>query len=494
MIETDSDWEALIGLEVHVQLNTRSKLFSRTPNENEANLPNQNANLVDLAYPGTLPVLNHAALEHAVRFGIAIDAPISEVCVFDRKTYFYPDLPKGYQISQFSQPIVGAGMFQLWLGDDQTKPIRIREAHLEEDAGKSIHDRFAGKTALDFNRAGTPLLEIVTEPDLNTAKEAVACFRQIHALVVWLGMCSGKLFEGAMRCDANISVRRGGESNFGTPVELKNLNSFKFLDRALSFEFKRHVELLSTGREVQRETRMFDPATNITKPMRHKEQQEVYRYFPEPDLPPIPISTCYVDEIASHMPELPTIRRQRFIECFGLASEIAYRLTLQKPMADFFEATLKLCNEPFTTANWILGDLTAVINLEHSWSENISITPEQLAQLIIRIKDESISISTGKALIRRLWGTELDVDQVIREQGLLQISDDCQISNWIAKVVEDNVELFPSLLNGQEKLYEYFIGQVMRMSGGKANPQQVRRSLEKQVLAYTEQHSPDKSC
>ena len=491
MTKTNSDWEVVIGLEVHVQLNTRSKLFSCAPMERVSNVPNQNANLVDLAFPGTLPVLNQAVLEKAIRFGLAIDAPVAGECIFDRKNYFYPDLPKGYQISQFSEPIVGSGVFQLWLEGGQSKPIQIRQVHLEEDAGKSIHDRFTDKTALDFNRAGSPLLEIVTEPMLNSSTEAVACFRQLHALVVWLGLCTGKLYQGAMRCDANVSLRPRGRDRFGIPVELKNLNSFKILDKALRWEINRQSLLLSAGKEVQQETRFFDPAAHTTRPMRRKELQKNYRYFRDPDLPPIPISTAFVNSIAASMPELPAVRRKRFMDSFGLAPESAYRLTLYKPIADLFEATNKTCNQPKMTANWILGELNAVMKLERSEPENISITHEQLAQLIMRVNDGTISMTTGKELLREVWGTEHEIDQVIRKQNLSQVSYEDQISNWVVEVLEKNFELLPDLMNGEQKLYEYLIGQVMKISRGKANPHQVRKSLENHVLEHRRQCSSD---
>ena len=494
MSAVNSVWEAAIGLEVHVQLNTRTKLFSRTSNEDVLALPNQNANLVDLGFPGTLPVLNQAALAQAIRFGVAIEAPIAKVCTFDRKNYFYPDLPKGYQISQFSQPIVGTGVFHLWLRDDQTKPIRIRQAHLEEDAGKSIHDRFPDATALDFNRAGMPLLEVVTEPDLNTPSEAVSCFRQLHALVVWLDLCTGKLNEGAIRCDANVSLRAQGEGSYGTPSEIKNLNSFKFLEKALRYEIHRQTELLSTGKAVQRETRLYDPASDTTQPMRRKEQQEDYRYFPDPDLPPIPVSKSFITQIASNTLELPAPRRDRFIHEFGLAPERAYRLTLERPLADLFETTTKLCNAPEATAKWILGEFTAVLKLKHSHAQNFPISPDQLAQIIVRVKDGTISLSTGKKLLRELWDTELDVDHVIRTKELVQVSDSDQISTWVAQVIDDNLQLIPNLLNGEEKLYEYFIGQVMNISRGKANPQQVRKSLERKFNVQSQQLSAKKTA
>ncbi len=491
MTKTNSDWEAVIGLEVHVQLNTRSKLFSRTPIESESDLPNQNANLVDLAFPGTLPVLNQAVLEKAIRFGLAIDAPVAGECVFDRKNYFYPDLPKGYQISQCSEPIVGSGVFQLWLADGQSKPIQIRQVHLEEDAGKSIHDRFTDKTALDFNRAGSPLMEIVTEPELNSSMEAVACFRQLRALVVWLDLCTGKLYQGAMRCDANVSLRPRGHERFGTPVELKNLNSFKFLDKALRSEIDRQSSLLSAGKEVRQETRCFDLATNTTHPMRRKEQPKDYRYFRDPDLPPIPISTAFVKRIATSTPELPAARRKRFMDSFGLEPESAYRLTLYKPIADLFEATNEICNQPKITANWILGELNAVMKLEHSEPKNVSVKHEQLAQLIMRVNDGTISMTTGKKLLREVWGNEHEIDQVIRKRSLAQVSDDDKISNWVAEVLEKHFELLPDLMSGEQKLYEYLIGQVMKISRGKANPHRVRKSLENHVLEHRRQNYSD---
>ena len=474
--------EAVIGLEVHVQLNTRTKLFSRAPNAETSAFPNQSANLVDLGYPGTLPVFNQAALRHAIRFGAAIDAPIASVCAFERKHYFYPDLPKGYQISQYSHPIVGAGRFQLWLNDGLTKTIRIRRAHLEEDAGKSIHDRLPNATVLDFNRAGTPLLELVTEPDLQTAQEAVACFRQLRALVIWLDVGTGNLNEGAMRCDANVSLRPRGSDKHGTVIELKNLNSFKFLEKGVQYEIERQASLLSAGTEVRRETRSFDPVTGRTKHLRRKEQTQEYRYFPDPDLPAVPVSEELISQISSSIPELPWTMRDRFVSEYGLASDTAYRLTLEKPVAELFEATAKLCGDPQVTANWILGELTALQKTLPSQTQKFSVSAKQLAQLIVRVKDGTVSSNTGKELLKKLSQAELNLDQVIRTNDMTQISDWDQIAIWTKRVVEENQELIPKLLNGEEKLYEFLIGKVMELSHGKADPQIVRESVERLVL------------
>ncbi|MYC25259.1 MAG: Asp-tRNA(Asn)/Glu-tRNA(Gln) amidotransferase subunit GatB [Gammaproteobacteria bacterium] len=483
MNEVASKWEAVIGLEVHVQLNTRTKLFSRTRNGDVSAAPNQSASLVDLAYPGTLPVLNQTALTHAVKFGAAIDGSIAKVCLFDRKHYFYPDLPKGYQISQYSHPIVSSGVFNLWNENGQAKAVRIRRVHLEEDAGKSIHDRLPNETVLDFNRAGTPLLEIVTEPDLRTPSEAATCLRQLHALVIWLGLCSGNLNEGAIRCDANVSLRHRGSNRYGTVCELKNLNSFKFLKRALRYEIERQVAVLSGGASVQRETRSYDPASGSTISLRPKEQQEEYRYFPDPDLPPIPISDEFTSQIKTSMPELPETVRDRFVKVYGLATDQAYRLTLEKPLAELFEATAKLCKDPQLAANWILGEVIAIRKRTQPQTPKITITATQLAQLIERVKDGTLSLNTGKELVGRLWATDLDLDEIVKTHDITQISDRDQISEWSAKVVDENQELIPKLLDGEEKLYEYFIGQVMRLSRGKANPHLVRQALERLVLA-----------
>lgn len=493
MSEVDSKWEAVIGLEVHVQLNTQTKLFSRARNGDVSAAPNKNASLIDLAYPGTLPVLNQKALSHAIRFGAAIDGSIAKVCSFERKHYFYPDLPKGYQISQYSQPVVGSGVFNLWYDDGQTKAVRIRRAHLEEDAGKSIHDRLSNSTVLDFNRAGTPLLEIVTEPDLHTPSEASACLRQIHALVTWLGLCSGNLNEGAIRCDANVSLRPHGSISYGTACELKNLNSFKFLKKALQYEIERQGTVLSTGAAVQRETRSYDPTSGSTRSIRQKEQHEEYRYFPDPDLPPIPISEQFISQIKSSLPDLPATVRDRFVRNFGLTPDKAYRLTLEKPLAELFEATAELCGDPQGTANWILGEVTALRKCMQSQTKNIGISARQLAQLIERVNDGTLSSNTGKDLVRKLWDTNLDLDEIVRTHDITQISNRDQISNWATKVVEENKELVPKLRDGEEKLYEYFIGQVMRLSRGQANPQLARQALERLVLAEEKHYSADKN-
>ena len=491
MIEVDSKWEAVIGLEVHVQLNTRTKLFSQARNGDVTAAPNQNANLVDLAYPGTLPVLNLAALTHAIRFGAAIDGSIARVCSFERKHYFYPDLPKGYQISQYSQPIVGAGVFNLWFEDGQTKTVRIRRAHLEEDAGKSIHDWLPDSTALDFNRAGTPLLEIVTEPDLHTPLEAAMFLRQLHALVIWLDLGSGNLYEGAVRCDANVSLRPKGNKNLGTACELKNLNSFKFLKNALRYEFDRQVAVLSTGASVRRETRSYDPVSGSTRSMRPKEQDRDYRYLPDPDLPPISISETTISEIRSNMPELPATVRDRFLRNFNLTPDQAYRLTLEKPLAELFEATTELCKDPQTTANWILGKVTAIRKRKQSRAQDIPISARQLSQLIERVKDGTLGFNTGKELLGKFWDTNQDLDQIIKTHDITQISDRDQISRWAARVVEENEELIPKLINGEEKLYEYFIGQVMKLSRGKANPQLVRQALQRLVTMEDKHNSSE---
>lgn len=489
MTEGDSQWEAVIGLEVHVQLNTRTKLFSRTRNGDLSAAPNQNANLVDLAYPGTLPVLNQAAIAHAIRFGAAIDGSIARVCSFERKHYFYPDLPKGYQITQYSEPIVGSGVFNLWFEEGHTKAVRIRRAHLEEDAGKSIHDRLPDSTLLDFNRAGTPLLEIVTEPDLRTPLEAAMFLRQLHALVIWLGLGSGNLYEGALRCDANVSLRPHGNQSFGTACELKNLNSFKFLKNALRYEIDRQATVLSNGASVQRETRSYDPVSGSTRMMRPKEQHGEYRYFPDPDLPPIPISETTVAEIKTSMPELPESVRDRFVRNFNLKPDQAYRLTLEKPIAELFEATAKICKDPQATANWILGEVTATRKRKQIQSQDIPISATQLSQLIERVKDGTLGFNTGKDLVGKLWETNQDLDQIIKTHDITQISDRDQISVWAERVAQENEELIPKLLNGEEKLYEYFIGQVMKLSRGKANPQLVRQALQRLVTMEDKHNS-----
>ncbi|MYF37360.1 MAG: Asp-tRNA(Asn)/Glu-tRNA(Gln) amidotransferase subunit GatB [Gammaproteobacteria bacterium] len=491
MKEVAPNWEAVIGLEVHVQLNTRSKLFSRASNKRTTTLPNQSAGLVDLAYPGTLPVLNRSALELAIRFGAAINSPIARVCSFERKNYFYPDLPKGYQISQNSQPIVGAGVFHLWLEDGRSKAVRISQVHLEEDAGKSIHDRLSNATVLDFNRAGTPLLEIVTEPDLRTPTEAVACFRQLRALVIWLDLCSGRLDEGAMRCDANVSLRTRGSKDYSTSVELKNLNSYKFLEKGLQYELERQATLLSNGNTVERETRSYNPASGRTESMRRKEKSEEYRFFPDPDLPPIPISEEFISRIRSSLPELPASMRDRFVEKYGLAPDIAYRLTLERSRAELFEATVKLCAAPHEAANWILGELTAIQKTQPSPPRKTSVSAKQLALLITRVKDGTISSNTGKELLRTLWETNLDIDEVIKTEDMSQISDSDQVELWTKTVIDENLELIPRLLKGEEKLYEFFIGSVMKKSRGKANPHLVRQSLERRMLKQCKDRSTE---
>ena len=475
-------WEIVVGLEIHAQLATRSKIFSASSTAFGA-APNSQASAVDIALPGVLPVLNKAAVEYAIRFGLAVGADIPPRSVFARKNYFYPDLPKGYQISQMDDPIVQGGRVTI-VTEQGDKQVRLTRAHLEEDAGKSLHGDYPGTTGIDLNRAGTPLLEIVSEPELRGAAEAVAYARTVHGLVTWLGICDGNMQEGSFRCDANVSVRPMGSETFGTRCEIKNLNSFRFLERAILFEAQRQIELLEDGGRVRQETRLYDADRDETRTMRSKEDAFDYRYFPDPDLLPVVVDDAWKAKIAASMPELPQAMRARWVEQYGLSAYDAGILTSNRVMAEYFEALVqvvggtgaaKLC------ANWMMGELLAALNrYELPFSAN-PVTVDRLAQLIQRVQDGTLSGKLGKTVFDALWQNEGEVDAIIEARGLRQVSD----STALAVVLDEVLAAFPAQVAdyraGKEKMLGFLMGQAMKLSGGRANPQQLNDMLLKKL-------------
>ncbi len=472
-----SGWETVIGLEIHAQLATRSKIFSGASTAFGAP-PNTQACAVDLGLPGVLPVLNREAVNMALRFGVAIEAEIAERSVFARKNYFYPDLPKGYQISQFELPIVGPGHVYITLDDGERKEIGITRAHLEEDAGKSMHDLFPEQSGIDLNRAGTPLLEIVSEPDMRSAQEAVAYARKIHSLVRYLEICDGNMQEGSFRCDANVSVRRRGESELGTRTELKNINSFRFLERAINFEIERQVDLIEDGGRVVQETRLYDAERDETRSMRSKEEANDYRYFPDPDLLPVAITADDLERTRASLPELPEQKKQRYIDELGLSDYNAELLTASRDTALFFEAALAAApGQCAPLANWILGDLGGALNKAGLEINASPISPEALAQLVERIADDTISGKIAKEVFEAMWQGEGGADEIIEARGLRQITDSGAIETIIDAVIEANPEQVEQFRAGKEKVLGFFVGQVMKQTQGKANPGRVNALL-----------------
>jgi aspartyl-tRNA(Asn)/glutamyl-tRNA(Gln) amidotransferase subunit B len=473
------EWETVIGLEVHVQLATRSKIFSVASTAFGAP-PNTQASPVDLGLPGVLPVLNRDAVRMAVTFGLAIGATINRESRFDRKNYFYPDLPKGYQISQFEEPIVGAGALELALSDGTTMRVGITRAHLEEDAGKSMHEDFAGMTGIDLNRAGMPLLEIVSEPDLRSAEQAAAYFREMHALVRYLRICDGNLNEGSMRCDANVSIRPRGETALGERTEIKNLNSFRFLEQAINAEIARQIELREAGEPIVRETLLYDPARNQTRPMRSKELSDDYRYFPEPDLLPVVLEDAFVDAVRATLPELPSQKRVRYQEALGLGAYDATVLTAEPDVAAYFEAVAAASGESKLAANWVMGDLAGALNRHDLDIVDSPVSPDHLAALIRRIQDGTISTKIAKTLFDLLWeraDASVDVDALIDEQGLRQVSDTRALEALVQQVIADNPKSVADYKAGKEKALGALVGRVMKATQGKANPRQLNDLL-----------------
>jgi len=473
-------WETVIGLEIHSQLSTKSKIFSGASTSFGAE-PNTQACAVDLGLPGVLPVLNKEAVMMALRFGLAVNAKINQHSIFARKNYFYPDLPKGYQISQFEIPIVGQGEIEISIAEGDTKMIGITRAHLEEDAGKSIHDMYKDFTAIDLNRAGTPLLEIVSEPDMSNAKEAVAYAKKIHALVQYIGICDGNMQEGSFRCDANVSIRKKGAKELGTRTELKNINSFKFLEKAINLEVERQQDVLEDGEEVVQETRLYDDMKNETRSMRSKEEANDYRYFPDPDLLPVDIDDALLLQIKSALPELPTEKKSRYISEFGLNSYDAENLTSQKAFADFFESMLYEKAEAKLSANWIMGELSAALNKNQMNIKDSPISAKELSGLVKRITDETISGKIAKDVFMTMWECQRSADEIIESQGLKQMTDIAAIEPIIDKVIANNSTQVEQYRAGNKKLLGFFVGQVMKETQGKANPKQVNQLLNEKL-------------
>jgi len=473
-----ASWEVVIGLEVHAQLATDSKIFSGASTAYGAE-PNTQACLVDLGYPGVLPVLNEEVVRMACKFGLAVNATVAPRSIFARKNYFYPDLPKGYQISQFELPIVEHG--ELFIADDDgnDKRIGITRAHLEEDAGKSIHEGLDRYSGIDLNRAGTPLLEIVSEPDLRSAKEAIAYMRKIHAIVRYLDISDGNMQEGSFRCDANVSVRPRGQEELGTRSELKNLNSFRFVEKAINFEIERQIDVLEDGGEVVQETRLYDSARDETRPMRSKEEANDYRYFPDPDLLPVEIGENYIEQVRQTLPELPDAKRQRFVSDYDIREEDAGILTMSRALADYFEAVAAAVEtKPQVAANWVIGDLSGALNKEGIEIEESRVSTQHLAGLINRIHDNTISGKIAKEVFEAMWGGEGSADEVIEARGLKQITDTSAIEAIVDKVIEANPGQVAEYKAGKDKLIGFFVGQVMKETGGKANPGQVNEILK----------------
>ncbi|GBL45692.1 aspartyl-tRNA(Asn) amidotransferase subunit B [Sulfuriferula multivorans] len=473
-------WEIVIGLEVHTQLSTSSKIFSGASTAFGA-APNTQACAVDIALPGVLPVLNKGAVERAVQLGLAIGGHISRRSVFARKNYFYPDLPKGYQISQMELPVVEGGSLTIQVGETE-KTVRITRAHLEEDAGKSLHEDFHGMTGIDLNRAGTPLLEIVSEPDMRGSAEAVAYAKTLHSLVVWLGICDGNMQEGSFRCDANVSVRRMGETELGKRCEIKNLNSFRFLEHAIDYEARRQIEIIEDGGVVRQETRLYDPDRNETRTMRSKEDAHDYRYFPDPDLLPLVISEEWIERTRAAMPELPEAMRSRFVTQYGLPVYDAGLLTASKALAAYYEALVAAVGgEAKTCANWVMGDLSAALNRNELDIADSPVSSRQLAALIQRITDGTLSGKLAKEVFEALWQGEGEVDVVIEARGLKQVSDSGAIEAIVDAILAANPNQVAEYRSGKDKMFGFFVGQAMKAMKGKANPQQLNDILKRKL-------------
>ncbi len=468
-------YEVVIGLETHAQLSTQSKIFSGSSTRFGA-APNTQASAVDLALPGTLPVLNRGAVERAIRFGLAVGATVAPQSIFARKNYFYPDLPKGYQISQYETPVVQGGALEFYVGDALHK-VNLTRAHLEEDAGKSLHEDYAGQTGIDLNRAGTPLLEIVTEPDMRSSAEVVAYARALHALVVWLDICDGNMQEGSFRCDANVSVRRPG-APFGTRREVKNLNSFKFLQQAIEFETQWQISLIEDGRSVKQATVLFDPGSGETRAMRSKEDAQDYRYFPDPDLPPLVIAPEWIERVRAEMPELPQAMATRFQQVHGLPEYDASLMTQSKALAAYFEAATDACGQPKLVTNWLMGEISRRLNAESLSIDASPVTAHTLGALISRIADGTISNNGARQVFDSLWGGASDVDAVIEASGLKQMSDTGALEAIIAEVIAANPKSVEEYRAGKDKAFNALVGQIMKASKGKANPAQANALLK----------------
>ncbi len=474
------DWEVVIGLETHAQLSTKSKIFSGAATAYGAP-PNSQACLVDLGFPGQLPVLNKEAVRMAIKFGLAVDAELCQRSVFARKNYFYPDLPKGYQISQYELPIVGKGQLSVVLDDGASKSIRITRAHLEEDAGKSMHEGFVAQSGIDLNRAGTPLLEIVSEPDIRSAKEAVAYAKKLRALLIYLEICDGNMQEGSFRCDANVSLRPRGQAEYGTRAEIKNINSFRFLERAINYEIERQTEILESGDKVVQETRLYDSVKDETRSMRSKEEANDYRYFPDPDLLPVVVDDDFIAAVRATLPELPDAKRQRFMADYCLSDYDATVITESRPLADYYELVVKACGEAKLAANWLMGDLAAALNKQDKDITESPVSADMLAAMINRIKDRTISGKIAKTVFEAMWVGEGDADTVIELKGLKQVTDTGVIEKLVDEVLANNCDQVEAYKGGKQQLFGFFVGQVMKVSQGKANPAMVNELLKKKL-------------
>lgn len=476
------EWETVIGLEIHTQLKTKSKIFSGAATAYGA-APNTQACGVDIALPGVLPVMNREAARMAVKFGLAIGATINQTSVFARKNYFYPDLPKGYQISQLELPIVGQGSITVDV-NGKKKTIGITRAHLEEDAGKSLHEDFHGMTGIDLNRAGTPLIEIVSDPDMRSATEAVAYLKSIHSLVRYLDICDGNMQEGSFRCDANVSIRPRGQKEFGTRTELKNINSFRFVEKAIEFEVERQIDILESGGRVVQETRLYDADNHQTRSMRSKEEANDYRYFPDPDLPQMVLDDADIEAIRAELPELPDARCQRFVTEYGLSDYDAETLTANRELADYYEqAVATLPDKPKLVANWVNGELAAGLNRENLAITDSPVSAGMLGELVTRINDNTISGKIAKEVFEAMWAGEGSANEIIESRGLKQISDDSAIEPIIDEIIANNPSQLEQYKSGNAKLLGYFVGQVMKATAGKANPKQVNEILRRKLDA-----------
>jgi len=472
------EWETVIGLEIHAQLATRSKIFSAASTAYGAQ-PNTQACAVDLGLPGVLPVLNKDVVRMAAKFGLAIGANVSRRSVFARKNYFYPDLPKGYQISQFELPIVEGGHIEIELENGETKTISVTRAHLEEDAGKSLHEDFHGMTGIDLNRAGTPLLEIVSEPEMSSAEEAVAYMKKIHSLVQYLEICDGNMQEGSFRCDANVSVRPKGQKELGTRAELKNINSFRFVEKAINIEIERQIDVIEDGGKVVQETRLYDSDRNETRSMRSKEEANDYRYFPDPDLLPVELDDSFIEEVRQSLPELPAQKKQRFIKDFGLSTYDADVLISSRELADYYEIAEKASGgQSKLAANWVTGELTGMLNKENKEITKSPVSPEMLGGLLQRIADNTISGKIAKTVFEAMWNGEGDADSIIEKKGLKQITDTGAIEKIIDDILANNPSQLEEYRAGKEKLLGFFVGQAMKATKGKANPGQLNKILK----------------
>ncbi len=473
-------YEVVIGFETHAQLSTQSKIFSRASTAFGAE-PNTQACAVDLALPGTLPVMNKGAVERAIEFGLAVGSHIAPRSIFARKNYFYPDLPKGYQISQFEIPVVQGGSVEFYLGDEK-KSVRLVRAHLEEDAGKSLHENFVGQTGIDLNRAGTPLLEIVTEPDMRSTAEAVAYAKELHKIVTWIGISDGNMQEGSFRCDANVSVRKPG-AELGTRREIKNLNSFKFMQQAIDFEIRWQIEEIEDGRAIQQATVLFNPDTGETRAMRTKEDAADYRYFPDPDLPPLVVDRAWVERVRSAMTELPRVMAARFVSAYSLSDYDATALTQSRDIASYFEASTQICGQAKLVGNWIMGEISRRLNAVESDISACPITPPQLAQLVNRIHDGTVSNNAARQVLDALWAApDGSVDAIIEAKGLKQMNDTGALEKIVDAVLEANPRNVAEYKAGNAKALNALVGQIMKGSQGKANPQQVNELLQQKLV------------